>query len=999
MLRKSAISLAVIGALGATQANALGLGEVRVSSALNQPLQAEIDLLQLRGLNASQIITSLADTDDFYIAGVKPTAILSDLRFKLDVQGNSGKIILSTSDPIREPFLNFLIEVNWPSGRLVREYTVLLDPPVFSASDLAPRNQPVAPSSSAPQTTSTAPAPTAPRTTVSAPAAMIAADSGRYQVKNDDTLWQIALQTRPDSSVSPQQMMLAIQRANPDAFVNGNINRLKSGVVLDIPSKDQILNFDQQESMQEVKRQNSSWKGAPASTAAKPETEAAKLDASDSQMTPSAETEQEDSQLRIVSKDSNESMTDAGQSSTVASETAEAASEEDQQLAAELAAKNEELEEQLVVTLEGLDKVERDNAEMFDRMDKLTEQMESLQRLLELKDQQLAELQGQLAQKQSQPAGTEPAAEQPAASESLPMALIGGIGAAVLALLAGLFALFRKRKQDQEVEEALVVLNERDLDESAAQAVDSEESGVAETAEPAAAAAAVDEFDSVELDEIEAEEDPNDPFNLASEESGDDELATISDAELDSALGDDLDMDLKLDEPIEEDPEMAEFSNSLLNDDEYDLSTGLDETDDEVAEVAETDGALDGDLDALLAETEEAVVPETEGAAEAEPAVEDALEDDFSTDLDDLLAEDGGADDLLDEIDDSDSAIEDMLGEHADPVDDAGLEAVELAGDEADEIPDDDTLDALLSAADGADDAQELEVAETTEVELAVDDVEIDEDIDVDLEHLDELEAVTEPTEAGIPDPDETEVDSLSIDELPEQTLDVEEQADTDELEFKLDDEQDSSDDDLAALLDDGDSAAEVSEGGEELDSDLDALLAETEESADDAATAADDLDALLAEESSSDTAEEIADAGDELSLELDDATDDGLDFAVESSEATPQPAATEDAGEDSALSLDTELDQAEDAELEAELEQMLESEDNALSLDETDLEGDEIDYLDEADEVGTKLDLARAYIDMDDIDGARDILNEVISEGSEEQAADAKQLLESLKG
>ncbi|WP_210395426.1 type IV pilus assembly protein FimV [Motiliproteus sediminis] len=122
MLRKVAVGLAALSALSAAQVKALGLGEVTVHSALNQPLNAEIDLLQIRDLTSSQIVAGLAEADEFYLAGVKPTAILSDLRFELDLSSGNGRLILKTREPIREPFLNFLVEVNWPTGRLVKEY-------------------------------------------------------------------------------------------------------------------------------------------------------------------------------------------------------------------------------------------------------------------------------------------------------------------------------------------------------------------------------------------------------------------------------------------------------------------------------------------------------------------------------------------------------------------------------------------------------------------------------------------------------------------------------------------------------------------------------------------------------------------------------------------------------------------------------------------------------------------------------------------------------------
>ena len=971
MLRKCAISLAVIGALSATQANALGLGEVKVSSALNQPLKAEIDLLQLRGLSESQIITGLADADDFFLAGVKPTAILSDISFKLDIKGGEGRIILTSSEPIREPFLNFLIEVNWPSGRLVREYTVLLDPPVFTAGDLAPRNQPVAPVSQ-PKPMAKAVAPAAPAGSASTVMPAVSAGPGTYHVKNDDTLWQIALRTRPDRSISPQQMMLAIQKANPDAFYNNNINRLKSGVVLDIPTKQQILGLNAQESMQEVKRQNSSWKGAPA-TAEKPKAE--KLDAAKSEMASGDGAKQEDAQLRIVSKPSEKVEPEADAPMATATSEPETAAVEpaaaeaaDEGVAAELTAKNEELEEQLVVTLEGLDKVERDNAEMFDRLDQLSQQMESLQRLLELKDQQLAELQGQLAQKQAQPAPAPVA--PPAKSESLPMTLIGGIGAAVLALLAGLLMFLRRRREDQEVEEALVVLNEQ---EAAAEAQESqtEEAVEAVVGNQAVAEDATDtlsEIDDAELDAIESEDNPDDPFNLAAEDDGlGGEFDTISEDELDSALGDDLDMDLKLDEPIEEDPEMAAFSNSLLDDDEYDLSTGMEEdetadADDDTAVAGDIE-SIDTDLDALLgeddgdidfgAETSETPVDEVaeEVVDNTSDELDNLLEDDLDSDLDALLAEDAVDEVALSEDEGTEdlSVLEDDLEIEIpqQPV----IEQVELDESDAsadDEIPDDATLDALLDQAEaaGGDDG------ELGAPKLEPEDSPLDDELDIDLDSIadldmDEIEPVADE---DLVDPAETQIEDLAVEGLPDQALELDESA------------ADSADDELEFVLDTE-------------------LSFESTDGAD-------------AESPIEDLSDEGA-LDDALSLELNDSSDDALELDVDAAGEASVPSAG------AGLTLEQELEEAGDAELEAELEQMLESDDNALALEETELDADaaEVNYLDEADEVGTKLDLARAYIDMDDTDGAKDILQEVISEGSEQQIAEAQQLLESLNG
>lgn len=974
MLRKCAISLAVIGALSATQANALGLGEVKVSSALNQPLKAEIDLLQLRGLNASQIITGLADADDFFLAGVKPTAVLSDLNFKLDIKGGQGRIILTTNEPIREPFLNFLIEVNWPSGRLVREYTVLLDPPVFTAGDLAPRNQPVAPVSQPKPMAEAVKQGKTVKPSSSGSAATMTAGPGTYYVKNDDTLWQIALRTRPDKSISPQQMMMAIQRANPDAFYNNNINRLKSGVVLEIPGKQEIFGVGHNESMKEVKRQNSSWKGEPAS-ADKPKAE--KLDAAKQEMSGGGKSSTEDAQLRIVSKpveETTESKPAMAEPMATASSETDTAAEQlgDQSLTEELAAKNEELEEQLVVTLEGLEKVERDNTEMFDRLDKLSQQMESLQRLLELKDQQLAELQGQLAQKQAQQAPAAPA-PAPAAGSDLPLPLswIAGIGAAVLALLGGLFMFMRKRREDKEVEEALEVLNEQEAMQQQLADEPELEAPTEIEEQPSAELADLESVDDTELESLESVEDPDDPFNMAAGDGLEDELDTVSTEELDNALGDDLDldMDLKLDEPIEEDPEMEAFSSSLLDDDEYDLSTGVDEDEEPASSSTELESAsdmvddIDTDLDSLLGDDDSTDFGELDmdqgsaGADEELASLSDEIDsfaepEDFDVEMPDAAAED--ADELAPL--ESSSELDELLGEDADELpafdsvdldelDDLDVkpvsDQVELVGDDEDEIPDDDTLDALLDQADIGGD-----IDEPGATKLEPETTQLEDDLDLELDSIGDLdtsELADSATEMEV-DPNEVQLDSLQVDDLPDQQMELDEPIADNEVEFPLDNKGSETNTSL-----------ELSD----TDPDLDGLAFDLEDQADDA-----------------------------LNLDIDEEVSVPADLGGSETEVPV-----------SGLTLEDDLDQAGEAELEAELDQLLESEDNAVALQETEVDSEtsEINYLDEADEVGTKLDLARAYIDMDDADGARDILQEVIGEGSAEQAAEAQKLLESL--
>ena len=129
---------ALAGGIAAMNSHALGLGEVKLYSALNQPLVAEIELMQLNDLTRNEILSNLASKTDFERAGVERPFILNNLRFTTKVGPDGKGLIKVTSDsPVHEPYLNFLVEVHWPSGRLLKEYTLLLDPPAFNGQTSA----------------------------------------------------------------------------------------------------------------------------------------------------------------------------------------------------------------------------------------------------------------------------------------------------------------------------------------------------------------------------------------------------------------------------------------------------------------------------------------------------------------------------------------------------------------------------------------------------------------------------------------------------------------------------------------------------------------------------------------------------------------------------------------------------------------------------------------------------------------------------------------------
>jgi pilus assembly protein FimV len=262
---------------------AIGLGDIRLDSALNEPLRAEIDLLSATPEELESLKVSLASGDTFERYGLDRPVFLQGIQFNIVRSGRAdGNIVqLRSAAPITEPFLTFLIEANWPRGRLLREYTVLLDPPTFAppAAQQAPAVQ--APSRSTPADSGRierqpAPQPSAqqpatrpmPQTSAQPAPEPIADDTpynnaqgGDVYVQRGDTLWGVASRSRPDSRLSMNQTMMAIFEANPEAF-DGNINRLRAGASLRIPSADEIYQISRGEALNQVQQQNASWGGA-----------------------------------------------------------------------------------------------------------------------------------------------------------------------------------------------------------------------------------------------------------------------------------------------------------------------------------------------------------------------------------------------------------------------------------------------------------------------------------------------------------------------------------------------------------------------------------------------------------------------------------------------------------------------------------------------------------------------------------------------------------------
>ncbi|MBG7454610.1 FimV family protein [Pseudomonas aeruginosa] len=225
------VMLCAWSCLLAGQASALGVGDITLHSALNQPLDADIELLDVGDLGADDIEVRLAGADVFAAAGVERLQFLNELRFSPVLQGRGGnRIHVSSIRPVQEPYLNFLVEVARPNGRIVREFTVLLDPLGYT-----PRMLPAARSGIEPQRQSSTPVP-APRSAAVVVDPALLEPGDEYLARPSDNLWAISGRLRGAGNADRAQLMEALYQLNPQAFVNADRHRLKAGARLRLPA-------------------------------------------------------------------------------------------------------------------------------------------------------------------------------------------------------------------------------------------------------------------------------------------------------------------------------------------------------------------------------------------------------------------------------------------------------------------------------------------------------------------------------------------------------------------------------------------------------------------------------------------------------------------------------------------------------------------------------------------------------------------------------------------
>lgn len=874
-VRKLVLAIAAASALSSGMAHALGLGELTLKSTLNQPLVAEIELLDVKDLTAAEVVPSLASPEDFAKAGVDRQAFLNDLTFT-PVLNASGKSVLrvTSSKPLSEPMVKFLVQVMWPNGRLLRDYSVLLDPSKFS-----------------PQTADAAAQP-APSQIITAPTTG-ATHPSQYTTTPRDTLWEIAAKARTGGSV--QQTMLAIQALNPDAFIDGNINRLKTGQVLRLPDSVESTALPQSKAIAEVAAQNEAWRQGRRYVA-KPGTGQQQLDATKRGRSNVGAGQNAKDNLSLVSAENAKGRGKGPAGDAKA------------------------LSNKLAVTQESLDTTRRDNEELKSRMADLQSQLDKLQRLIELKNNQLAKMQAEgpgaapaataavpaitaelaatppatpaeaaptpesaIAPPVDTPAETPVVAPKPVVDEDktfnelltnpILLGLIGG-GAVVLLLL--LLLLARRRKAQQEAEKHLRMARalaeeqefsaEQDLPESSFEGLETPAASVKlNTPAPAPAPAAV-VAPVVMAEPIAA------PLVAPSAERSDDVLdkaqSHINAGRLNQAAA-------LLEEGVSLEPQRSDLRLKLME-------VYGQQGDRDAFVGQERQLVANGDNFAKVEELKKrfpamAVVAVAGLAAAAAAAELDAQY------VKELLLDEPEAPAPEPAADDLDSAFDLSLDDldNITPVEPAPVVEPE-APVELDEFPADDDL------------SFESVLQQQTEIKENLDDLS---DFDLDLD----LGAEPAPAPAA-----------------------------------------DLADDDFLLDLDEGVkdlSPAEPVVANEVPQDDLELPA---------------DFDLSLADEMDSNPAAEP----DAFAAELNDVNAE-LDRL---SQSIAEPTFTE---ADAAMG--------------------------------DDLGEDDFDFLAGTDEAATKLDLAQAYIDMGDSDGARDILNEVLTEGDEKQRGEAKEMLSHL--
>lgn len=248
--------------------HAASLGRLTVNSGLGQPFKAEIDLVTVKKEEKSSLMARLAPQEIFRQANIDYVPLLSTFKASIESRSDGNPYIrIISPQPVSEPLLNILIELNWPAGRVLREYTVVLAPPEINAyPTVTPVTQTPLPASVKAEP-ATAEKPGVPvkssvideNMPVTRPASGSKAHTVYGPVKHGDTLSGIVKNIVPPSGISFNQMLVAVHRANRDAFFGNNMHQLRTGPILRIPDNGEIGAITAEEADREVKGQTVDW--------------------------------------------------------------------------------------------------------------------------------------------------------------------------------------------------------------------------------------------------------------------------------------------------------------------------------------------------------------------------------------------------------------------------------------------------------------------------------------------------------------------------------------------------------------------------------------------------------------------------------------------------------------------------------------------------------------------------------------------------------------------
>ncbi|MEH6637919.1 MAG: FimV/HubP family polar landmark protein [Porticoccaceae bacterium] len=871
-------------------ASALGLGEIKMNSAMNEPMDAEIVILNLGDLTENEVQVKLAGAADFERAGVERLFSLTDLKFTLDLSKSSRPLIRVTSQkPIKEPYLDFLVDMRWTSGRMLREYTVLMDLPAFAmekpagkqvtatrSSSSAVTAVPVPPSrgtsaaSSSPSTpVAAAPAPKAqapaPAPVVAEPSTYTSADS--YTVSAGDTLWAIASRHRP-AGATVQQTIMAIYQSNPEAFINNNSNLVRKGAVLRLPDASEIQNLSHQQAANELKEHTNTWQSEIASS----------LSSSEPEATVEAVTESSD---RAASSTSN---TDSGRLRL------SAAVDEGAGVGGEGGAGSgngrELIENDLAIAQEELERSSRENAELKQKLQMLEEQVSAMSRLVELEDSGLRG--AQLATASSD----DPVSDEPVGDESEEE--------------AGSFS-FSDIVADGQAENAAGSLDETGATEDV----------------------------GAELQEVEAGAD--------SIVSGETTLSEVipSEVTISEDISELMEPPAAVIPPVSEaEPGLIERVKGLL----LPIGGGLLVLVGLIVMLMRRRGSADaGEVDLKMIEPDDVLSGSKAESITTEPLVaagaeSSAIEDEIELDDEDLL--------FTQAIQNLNTDVGDLDLDESDQVDAVGEAEIYLS------LGNHDTAAEILVKAvernpdDTAAHLKLLEIYGEKQDETAFD------------QQAAKLGAVAAPAVIAEVGRMRAEVFGAAAAIAPE--ADYIELPEDDDFSFDLD-------------LGDTDAATTELESSLELPDSAETDLAEL------------DMPELDMDSLDTDTLESLVSATEATGSTGDDGGDFDLDLDLDFDLDLGEVAETADSA--GAGLVESTVDNS----LDADVEEAVVDESMDLDL------GEGFDLLDGSDEIGTQLELAQAYVDMGDSEGAREILEHVSLSGNEVQQASAKNLLAKL--